>query len=264
LREYRSPVLKAYMPGRRILEFKILLRNVPGAISEVSQILYGYRVNILSGYQEARDERFHWVFIADLSEAGIDPIRLLEEIKKLGKVIAVEYSEPEIDHLIIDDLYFPLMVQGERSLILRSGTFNEMMRALRDILGRDAGDIIIYQLGARAGADKMRHLKEYYKGFESRDLLKIALKERCAKGWCIAEIQRFDEDLCKAEVRAEGLFECLEAAAGEADRRGSQFFRGYLAGLLTSLWGKRISVDEVECISKRGTACIFKAYPGTA
>ncbi|MEM2123227.1 MAG: V4R domain-containing protein, partial [Candidatus Bathyarchaeia archaeon] len=210
-----------------------------------------------------RDERFNWVFIADLSETRIDLKRLIEEIRGLGKVLAVEYSEPDIDHLIIDDLCFPLMAQGERSLILRSRTFNELMQTVRDIVGRDAGDIIIYQLGVRAGTEKMRHLKEHYKGFEARDLLKIALKERSAKGWCIAGIQRLDEDLYKAEIRAEGLFECHEAAAVKAGYRGSQFFRGYLAGLLADLWGRRISVDEVECLSRGREACLFKAYPST-
>ncbi|MGC8850360.1 MAG: V4R domain-containing protein, partial [Candidatus Bathyarchaeia archaeon] len=150
----------------------------------------------------------------------------------------------------------------ERSIILRSRTFNEMMNTIRDVVGRDAGNVIIYQLGVMAGAGKMRSLKEHYTGLEDLTLLNIALKERCAKGWCIAEILRLDKDLCKAEIRAEGLFECIEAAAGKAEYKGSQFFRGYLSGLLTGLWGRRISVEEVQCVSKGREACIFKAEAG--
>lgn len=264
LREYRSPTLKVYMPGHRMLEFKIVMRNVPGAIAEASQLLYSHGVNILSGFQEARDERFIWVFVADLSGAGIEPEGLIEGLKGLGKVLAVEYSEPEMDGLVIDDLCFPLTTQGERSLILRSDTFNEIMRTIRDIVGRDAGNVIIYQLGVRAGAEKMRSLREHYRGLGDLELLKVALRERCAKGWCIAEILRIDMNLYKAEIRAEGLFECLETAADKVEYQGSQFFRGYLSGLLASLWGRRVSVEEVQCASKGREACIFKAEVGTA
>lgn len=259
--EARNPLIKIYHPGRRICEFKIVLRNVPGAIAQSSELLYKRGINILSGFQEARDERFNWAFIADLTESEVEPKELIEELERLDKVITVKCSEPKIDHLIIDDLHFPLIAQGERALILRSTTLNEMMQTIRDIVGRSAGNIIIYQLGVRAGEEKIRHLKEYYKEFDPRDILDIALMERCAKGWCIAEITSLNEDSYTAEIKAKGLFECVQPSTQKMDHQGSHFFRGYIAGILTALWDRKISVEEVECISRGKEACIFKAAP---
>lgn len=259
--EARNPLIKIYRPGRRICEFKIVLRNVPGAIAQSSELLYRHGINILSGFQEARDELFNWTFIADLTESEVESKELIEELERLDKVVTVKCSEPKIEHLIIDNLHFPLIAQGERSLIFRSATLNGIMRTIRDIVGRDAGNIIIYQLGVRAGEDKIRHLKEYYKEFAPRDILDIALMERCVKGWCIAEIMSLDEYSYTAEIRAKGLFECVQPSTQRMDRQGSHFFRGYIAGLLTALWDRKISVEEVECMSRGKEACIFKAAP---
>jgi len=80
------------------------------------------------------------------------------------------------------------------------------------------------------------------------------MAERTAKGWCIAEFIEFSSKSITLIVRE--LFECLPFK-GKQENPASQFFRGYIAGLLRQILNKEVAVTEVECVAKGDAACKF-------
>jgi hypothetical protein len=62
-----------YSRGRRLCEFSVRLRNVPGAIASISEMIAGMGVNILSGFHDAKpgEDVALWSFIVDLTGLSV-------------------------------------------------------------------------------------------------------------------------------------------------------------------------------------------------
>jgi len=63
-----------------------------------------------------------------------------------------------------------------------------------------------------------------------------------------------------ATIQVSESFECGYYPKGSAAPK-SNFIRGHLAGGLSHLFGTRMEVNEVACISKGDKYCVFEAKP---
>ncbi len=59
-------------------------------------------------------------------------------------------------------------------------------------------------------------------------------------------------------VKVERLFECMGVTAKEPN---SHFFRGFLSGVLSKLWGTNVRVLEIRCVALGDKHCEFIATP---
>ena len=245
-----------YFKGADLIQFAVRIKNVPGTIAEVADLLSSRGVNIIHAFYTAfpsQPEAFLGVF-ADLRNLTVDPESLVKEIKKIDIVIDVRVSKPIIEGFIVDDIHFPLMVSGERSIVLKVKTLVDSFKRLREKFGSGA-DFILYEMGKAAGEERIKKMHEDY-GLEDQAALKLILAERAAKGWGVPRIEKYDEEKKKATIIVHELFECLPFKDGGKEPR-SQFFRGYLSGVFGFLFNGDVSVREVECIGKRDENCKF-------
>ncbi|MEM3713310.1 MAG: V4R domain-containing protein, partial [Thermoproteota archaeon] len=169
-------------------------------------------------------------------------------------VLEVNTSEQTFDGLIIDTLHFPLQVSGERSFTFRVETFGGILKRLYDKFGTGAA-VILYEMGVAAGESKAKSMIKKHR-LDKLKMIKLTMAERAAKGWCIAEVAEFSSK--NVTLMVKDLFECLPFK-GKQENSVSQFFRGYLAGLLRQIFNKDVTVTEVECVAKGDAACKFVA-----
>jgi predicted hydrocarbon binding protein len=247
-----------YSEGGRCVQFVVRLKNMPEAIAKVSNSLAVKGINILSGFHAASPggEEVTWGFFIDLKGLDLKPEDLAKEIEGLDVVLEAKFSPPMFDGLIIDEFFFPLMVLGERSVVVRVETFGEMFRRLYESFGSGAATIL-YGMGLAAGENKAKRVVEKY-GVDGLGALQIILAERAAKGWGIPDIA--DKKRPEAAIIVQDLFECLPFK-GKHSKANSQFFRGYLTGVFRQLFNKKASVTEVECIAKGNPNCKFISEP---
>lgn len=246
----------AYSPGRRIVEFAVVLKNIPGALAEASSVVAGFNVNVLSGFHiaSATDGTALWSFFADVTESSVGPNSIAEKLRRLNVVLDVNLSERNFDGLCIDDLHFPLTVLNDRSIVFRVETIAEMFRKLRDTFGSGAA-LIIYTMGMGAGRNRAESVGKKY-GAVGLRALQIIMAERTARGWGLVEVKKMDEGKLEAVVEVEDLFECLPYR-GAMKEPQSVFFRGYLEGVFSVLFNKKVRVREVECVAKGDQKCVF-------
>lgn len=245
-----------YSPNKKLAELVVRLRNVPGAMARVSELLESKRVNILSGFHSfhPEEESGPWSFFVDLTSVDIKPCELAEQIGKLDVVLDVFFSEARFGDLIVDNLHFPTVVSGERSVVFRVETFGDMFGRLYEAFGSGAA-VILHEMGVSAGENKVKNVIKRYcvNGLKA---MQIILAERVAKGWGVPEITEFDGRRLKATVAVKDLFECLPFKGKQRESK-SQFFRGYLTGVFNQLFKKRATTTEVECIAKGDGHCKF-------
>ena len=247
-----------YSPDRRFVEFVVEKRNVPGALARVSSEIAKQGINILSGLLAAYPEEpaSTWSFFADFTEAKIKPEQLAETLRGLDVVLNVRFAESKYHSLAIDNLHFPLRVSGERSVTFRVESIGDMFHRLHEVFGPGAA-IMLYEMGVKAGEGKIEAVRRNYR-VDGQTALDIVMMERIAKGWGIPEIKEFNKEKAEATIKVKELFECLPFKDRFKQAR-SNFFRGYLEGVLRQLFKKDVSTTEVECIAKGDPYCKFIA-----
>jgi len=254
---YRKDIFcSIYSEDGDLFQFAVKLKNIPGSIAEVARILASRGVNILHGFHTVtpRENEAIWGFFIDLKGSNEKIENIAKEIESLDSVLEVKLSRPIIDGLIIDELHFPIMVFNERSIVMKIKTIAGSFNRLYGKFGSGAS-FILYEMGKAAGQERAKNLSEKY-DLDKLTILKIILAERAAKGWGIPEIEKFDEKKAEATINVQELFECVLFRSRNKEAK-SQFFRGYLAGVLSQLFGKNVLVVEDECVAKGDPKCKF-------
>ncbi len=243
---------KAYLPQARLGELYIRAKRT--CLKNIVELLHNKNIIELSGFVNLdleKDEIIKGVLV-DASKSNEDLTALSEDIKSIKGVLEVKFSSNVLNGLIIDELFFPLMVGGERSFTLRVESFGAILKRLYEKFGTGAA-VILYEMGIGMGESKFKSVVSKYH-VDKQTAVKIILAERSAKGWCIARIEELNNK--GAIVSASELFECSPFRDNQ-DKPISQLFRGYLAGIFQQLYGRNVSVTESECIAKGDKACRF-------
>jgi len=253
---YPKDILCAlYSPGRRIVEFNIKKKNIPRALAKIANAMEKMNIDILSGFLTVIPDEVYsiWCFFADITDVNLKIEEVVEEIKKIDVVSEVYFTEPQFDGLIIDDIHFPLQVLNERSITFRVDSIVSMFNRIYQIFG-SGGKVIIFEMGVEAGENKAKKIYERY-GMKGLKAFELILAERIAKGWGLPEINKFDLEKKECIVQVKELFECSSSVIKEES--GSQFFRGYLTGILSQIFEKKVLAEETECMAKGDPRCTF-------
>ncbi|MBO3769542.1 MAG: V4R domain-containing protein [Thermoproteota archaeon] len=246
-----------YLPNAKVIEWSVKAKNLPKVFNNILNALAERDVRFLSGFQSI-DWNENTLLLGGFIDISASEIRTVEDLRNLLKniegVLEINTSEQTFDGLIIDTLHFPLQVAGERSFTFRVETFGGILKRLYDKFGTGAA-VILYEMGVAAGESKAKSMMKKHR-LDKLKMLKLTMAERAAKGWCIAEVTEFTSKNVTLVVKE--LFECLPFK-DKQENAVSQFFRGYLAGLLRQLFNKDVAVTEVECVAKGDATCKFIA-----
>jgi len=245
-----------YAKDRRLVEFRVVKKNVVGALAKITALLAELGVDLCSGFLSAYpgEARSVFSFVADLSGVGVSPAVVAERLRGLDVVLDVRYSEPTIPGFMVDVLHFPLLSLGERSVSFTVRVLGAIFKRLYEVYG-SGGAFILYDMGVEAGRAKVEAVRSRYR-LDGRDVLELILEERVAKGWCLPRLVEFNMNEARVEVDVYELFECGAFRGGAAQ---SSFFRGYLAGVLRTLFRKDVEVVEDMCVAKGDEYCRFKS-----
>ncbi|MGQ9479675.1 MAG: V4R domain-containing protein [Thermoproteota archaeon] len=243
---------EAYSPGSKLAEF--YLRLGARHLDKVIRILAENKILEIAAFLKFDREKGEFIkgFLADLSESGRDAASIARILENTEGVLEVRFSDKTFNGLIIDELFFPLLVEGERSFTLKVESFGEIAQGLYEKFGTGAA-VILYEMGRILGDRKFKSATRKYH-LNKQTTINIILAERSAKGWCIAKLEEFSSK--GATVTVKELFECLFFKG--QDKPFSQFFRGYITGVFQQAYGKDVSVTETECIAKGDPVCRFK------
>lgn len=251
----KEVLFSEYGPGRKIAEFVIVVKNVPGAFAKISQLAAEMGINILSGFIRAKasEETAVWSGFVDLTDAKLEVENVARRLKKLDVVLDVK-SSGKVGELVVDELSFPVTLAGERYVLFKVESVGEAFEKVFSMFGSGAATIL-YNMGLKTGVSAAETVMRKY-GLRGRRALDVVLKQVIAKGWAVPEIEVFDEKRKEAVVRAFELFECLPFK-GKLKEPRSHLARGYIAGVFKAIFGVDFTVVETECLAKGDPYCRF-------
>lgn len=239
--------------GRKLFLVSLSLKHEVGAIADLSVRLEKARFSITSGSVSTPDSD-GWGTCSFFIEAnqGRPTVDEVEKILGASSFVRQPQVKEARNGLIVDSLNFPLTWNsGDRAIMLRSHFFDVMEAGARELL-QSGADVLFYQMGYRHGKPTWDDLLPANRVKDKADLQEV-ISIYAAVGWGIPEVASLDPDSKTAVVRFADNFECVEKKA----QPGSNFVRGHLAGLFTSLFGMPAKVVETRCTSVGDDYCEF-------
>jgi len=250
-----------YKPRARLFHIVLQLRDVPGALADITNSLARNKVNILGGFisgigdsteKDGADRSVGLFVEAQNHEMTAQQIRGLIQDSSYASEITVRESA---DGLIVDSLNFPLKLsQGQRAIVMRSDVIAKSMDEIRQIFNT-GGDVMLYKQGFSAGRNDAEELIRIFGEGSILNRIEDLVNLYSSLGWGKAKIAEVEFEKLSARIRIDENFECM--GQEKKSKPYSQFVRGHLAGLSTYLFSTEMKCTEVKCASMGDAYCEF-------
>ncbi len=252
----------AVSPGRRLAAYSMdITQNRIGILRDVAQAVAQRGGDILYLHlQVGEGGKGTIFFILDASESVLDFEELMNVLNGIEGVGNVDLILPVREGLLIDTVNFPAYVGDSRVAIMRDVLLKSAKDELVRRIGPEATDALLYnmgfEMGLGAGEDHKRIARSV--GIEDpRDVLELVTVPLFKTlGYGEAELRLSEEG---GEIRLYRNIEC--EVNGIVGRASCSLIRGMWAGVLTSVLGKEVAVEEVKCTAAGDYYCELKVRP---
>jgi len=248
-----------FVPGRDIYPIYIRLKpetlDRPGILAKIFEVLTSREISVIHAKisRPSPGKSIKFLVFVDLT-GKIDQLdKIINEAKQLDFVEYVAYEEPVFKGFAAFSRLFPLTMFGERSIVLRRFFYEAMIKHLRRKLGTGL-EAILYHIGFEAGK-RVYDAHVRMAGENAFRLIKSGEVMFTQMGF--GRIKATDVYLGEARMRVivYDSFEC-ELFRGEG-KPMSNLIRGIIAGWVSRLFKREVSVKEVKCIAKGDPYCEF-------
>jgi len=249
------------MPGRRLVEIVIEVRERAGIIADVSEVISSNNINILYLLANSDGLKGRLIFFLDVTDSRISLSELKDIVKSKPYTISVDLWKPSVDGVIYDTLCFPTLVHGFKSFIIRYETFSSIIEEFRKRMGEGA-TVIFYHLGYYSGYTYAEYVKKLLEplSLSLEEVVKVAFDLDRGFGDFNPEIVSLNIDRGEATIRVYDSYE-VELIRGKMNKPSCQYVRGEIAGTLSSLMGRELIALEEKCIAKGDEYCEFHIKP---
>lgn len=141
----------------------------------------------------------------------------------------------------------------KKGILLRFETLSEIKSALEALLSPSAATIILYQLAKNCGMRSCERIMG--KNTRKEEVFERLSELKNEENWGKLFFQDLDLEKGSGRVLIEDSF---EAVTYKTSQPSCHFFRGFLAGFLSTLFGKSITVVEEKCTAIGDKLCEFR------
>ncbi|MGC8969698.1 MAG: V4R domain-containing protein [Conexivisphaera sp.] len=255
-RSFKVPLV-AVEPGRRLAAVSLRVRepDLPAVASAIRSRIAAAGIRILGFACSADGDAYACVGLGDYTDAPASPAEVADWLSSIPGVLEVNLHVAPVDGFAaVGGLV--LEAAGARAIVMSSRAFAGLLQGPREYLGEDAGASFVYYEGFFAG----RAMGEYLLGFGRERALAMLPRIWEARGYAPNIEMLVDRDGSRYRFEARRLIECEVLSRYVKGRaRTSHFFRGMVAGVLSTLEGGEWDVEEVECVNDGSDRCAFEA-----
>ncbi|MCX8183507.1 MAG: hypothetical protein N3F08_03720 [Crenarchaeota archaeon] len=247
-------------PEQRIYFISLTLANKSGALASFLNILKKHEFNLVGILSESisrKEEIEVSMFLETPSKMNLRELETLinkeiniEKIDVVKKIRIFDHS----GWFDEDSFHFPLKVGNYRAVIFPIPVLESLLIGLRDSLGKEIVQTIIWYQGREIGKNTLETYRKEY-GIEGMNAVEMLKKRALILGWARMEIIQLDEKVKKAVIRVFDNWEC--EMFKEKSTSQSHFIRGILSGFFSSLFREDVESEETKCIAKGDPCCEF-------
>lgn len=247
--------LEETMPGEKLYEVCVLLKDKPGALAKAAQTLADAGVNIKaesSFYVPNYEGVCFWTAFLDVSKTALNVNSLKETLLDLDVIEDARIEEPS--PVPFEVVHFPTMHANTRAIIMPIGSYWALMSRLEKILTPSGMTALHYDAGKNVGEHMATRLREIYH-LDVDGLIKAFGQAEKAIGWGIFEFRDIDLKNRTGTVVVRDSFEA--EALGKKNYPVCDVTRGVIAGFMSEVLGKCVEVKETKCLANGSDHCEF-------
>lgn len=240
-----------YAPGKNLFHIIVKISDAPGSLSSVLSLI-STRVNLIGISTYTLNDGT--AILSAFAEALVQKQTtesLTRLIKGVEAAVDVEVQEGN-GSVLVDAYHRGLDVGGESYLLMSRDSMTHVFGEIVRILG-SGGEALLYAEGRAMGERYAKNLLELLGPEQVRaksDYLRHVIS---AEGW---------GEVSPGEVDGKGLYhvkieDCFECTIKEGNRKGCDFFRGYLEALSTEVIGQSFTSTETKCRLRGDPVCEF-------
>jgi predicted hydrocarbon binding protein len=242
-----------YAPGKKLFNIVVTLRDVPGALSSVLELLSD-RVNLTGSVSYATGEgNAIWSGFAQALSRG-ESTANLKRLLRRSKMVKESWVEASEQGFLVDSFHTGIEVDSESFMLLpRKGT-SQMFDIMVKTFG-SGGETILFDEGTELG----RFTANYFKNTLGPDLAKKKLSSYGsvfgAEGWGGSTLLR-GGPRGRYKIRVK---ECFECSTKSEIRTTCNFRRGHIQGFLSTMLERPMTTVETSCRFSGAPYCIFES-----
>jgi len=248
--------LEEVKPGEKIWEICVILKDTRGALAKVTNVLAEANVNIKTSslfYLPGRSGVGSWTSFIDVSKATQSVPDLEKKLRGFAVVEDVRFEEPK--PAPFESLHFPLLHGGTRAVIIPIGMFWAMWSNFEKILAPSGLAAVLYEAGKKVGEYVATRLSELY-NVKGTDLALAVNQAGKATGWGMMGVSNLNSQHLTGTIVVK---DCFEAAAWrKKHEKACNWTRGYIAGVMTKVFGRPVEAVEVKCSATGDEYCQFE------
>ncbi|MGC8934204.1 MAG: V4R domain-containing protein [Thermoproteota archaeon] len=177
------------------------------------------------------------------------------EAKILNSEDEFKVYEHKVKGLGVVPLQQPLMIGNfSEAVVFPEGMIEGTLEGIKREF-KSAGEAFLYYMGKNGGIKFVDTYKKALLAVDTSTFLSLLLQLLVTTGMCSdAKLLKYDEKNGKTHLSFSELFECKNL---RKEKPNSQYFRGFIAGVVSSLWQTEVKVEEVTCIATGSGFCQF-------
>ena len=141
----------------------------------------------------------------------------------------------------------------EKHILLRFETFSEIESALEEAFSSSAASVILYVSARKCGMRSCARIMKKTKIKE--EMLSHLSEQKREENWGEMSFQDVNFERGSGKVLIDDSFETRVLRTNQSS---CHFFRGFLAGFLSELFKKPLTVVEDKCVAKGDERCEFR------
>jgi len=236
----------------------VKLKDVPGALMQVLNVLQKYQINILgvTAFSFMKQDGYGNAFIVtDCSNSHKKIKDVVEEISKQPLVINSIKLERPVPVLVIDTYHYPIMISGElKGYIFTQPLIERTMQGGAETFGIDAMQSFLWYIGKAVGKDMAKTWLNY--GLKKEEVpIGILWTGQSLGQWKGS----LNQDLTsgKVEIIFHDNFECSNK---KGLKQKSSFVRGVWEAIYEVILERKVTFEEVSCIALGDEQCVFRNF----
>jgi predicted hydrocarbon binding protein len=240
-----------YAPGKKLFQLVVRLSDDPGSFRSILDTL-SPRVNLIGTmtYTLSDGTAMFSGFSRALSQKETaEALRTLILSSKSAKDAWVNEGR---EGLLLDTFHKGMEVGGEGYMLFRRRGQAQMFDSVVKMLG-SGGEALLYEEGLTLGGDNAKVMANLLGAEKTERDWEYLSSFFAARGWAEVEMKRGTGDVF-SKVK---IGDCFECADGTSNRKGCNFFRGYLAGIGQVVFGTELRSIETRCRLKGADYCEF-------
>ena len=241
-----------YSPGAKTFHIVVRIKDVPGALNEVLELLRNHVDIIGSISYGLEDGTAIWSgFVRALSERETAP--RLTKLVRSSPVVREAQATGSNRGLLVDSYHLGIEFGPDRvGMMMPFAGISQMFNRIASLLG-SGGATVLFAEGSGFGASSGRYLNSLLGPGQLDWKVEALVGVYRTIGWGNASVH-VEKTNSRYRVKFLDCFECSDAAGV---RNECSFLRGHLTEALGTLSGSEFKVREKKCRLKGDSYCEF-------